>query len=50
VDIDAVKQRTRDALLVFGDDARRAGAGFYRITIKAIGTGVQCNSKADGKL
>ena len=32
VDVDAVEQRAGDALLVFGDDAWRAGAGFDRVT------------------
>jgi hypothetical protein len=40
VDIDAIEQGARDALLIFGDRGAGAGAGFLAVTIIATGTGL----------
>ncbi len=40
MDVDAVKQWTRDALLVFGDDGGGTGAGFLRVSVESTWAGI----------
>ena len=40
VDVDAVKQRARDALLVFCDHRGRAGAGLLAVAVVAALAGI----------
>ncbi len=40
VNVDAVEQWPRNAFLVFGDDARRTGTSFHRVTKVVAGAGV----------
>jgi hypothetical protein len=46
VDVYAVQEGTRDALLVAGDGGGGAGAGLKRVAVVAAGAGVQDNIMA----
>ena len=45
MDIDPVEQRSRDALLVPGDDGMCTGTGFLRITVPAAGAGLHTKTQ-----
>jgi len=40
MNINAIQERPRDALLIFGDGGRRTGTGLDEIAVIAAGTGV----------
>ena len=49
VDVNAVEQRSRDALLVLGDGACLASAGLERVAIAAAGADVQFSITAGSR-